>query len=375
MKTYDCIVIGAGFYGLYATKTLSEKGHKVLVLEFDDKPFERASFINQARVHNGYHYPRSKETAQKSAHYFNRFTKDFDFAINKQFDQIYAISAKDSLTNAKQFEEFCKDINIPCEKIDENNYFKPGMVEAVFRGKEYAFDYKVIKDFLMEKIEATKNVTFIYGSRISKISNNGKEIEIYDSKNNEIYKSDFVLNATYASLNQILTLANLKTFQIKYELCEMIFGKASKFIDGVGLTIMDGPFFSIMPFGLDGTYSLSAVHYTPHKTSFETLPNFDCMEKNEFCNSNVLNNCNLCKFRPKSSFNEMLNLCNLYLKNPIGFETHQSAFAIKPILKRAEGDDARPTLVEKLIEHPRFISVLSGKIDTVYDLDQVLGEV
>ena len=67
MKTYDCIVIGAGFYGLYATKTLSEKGHKVLVLEFDDKPFERASFINQARVHNGYHYPRSKETAQKSA--------------------------------------------------------------------------------------------------------------------------------------------------------------------------------------------------------------------------------------------------------------------------------------------------------------------
>ena len=68
-------------------------------------------------------------------------------------------------------------------------------------------------------------------------------------------------------------------------------------------------------------------------------------------------------------------LSNKYLKNSIGFEDHKAAFAIKSILKRAETDDARPTLVEKLINKPRFISVLSGKIDTVYDLDQILQEI
>lgn len=375
-KTYDAIIIGAGFYGLYATKFLTERGKSVLVLEYDKEPFGRASYINQARVHNGYHYPRSKETALKSTHYFNRFVKDFDFSINMQFDQIYAISKEKSLTTVKDFEKFCQEVNIPCEQINSDLYFKPNMVEAAFKGKEYAFDYKVIRNFLIEKINTTGKATFIYNSRITEITNNSDEIVIFDNHTKDTYKSDFVLNATYASLNQILSLANLKTFQIKYELCEMIFGTPSKFIQGVGITIMDGPFFSIMPFGLDNSYySLSAVHYTPHKTSSDILPKFDCMERNLFCSPKMLDNCNLCKFKPKSSFDDMLMLSNKYLKNSIGFEDHKAAFAIKSILKRAETDDARPTLVEKLINKPRFISVLSGKIDTVYDLDQILQEI
>ena len=31
----------------------------------------RATYINQARVHMGYHYPRSYSTAIKSAHYLS----------------------------------------------------------------------------------------------------------------------------------------------------------------------------------------------------------------------------------------------------------------------------------------------------------------
>jgi hypothetical protein len=32
----------------------------------------------------------------------------------------------------------------------------------------------------------------------------------------------------------------------------------------------------------------------------------------------------------------------------------------------------RPTVVRKVSEKPTFVSVLSGKINTVYDLDEVL---
>ena len=72
---YDKIILGAGLYGLYAALFCAKQGEKVLVLEYDSQPFMRATYINQARVHMGYHYPRSYSTAIKSAGYFKRFNE------------------------------------------------------------------------------------------------------------------------------------------------------------------------------------------------------------------------------------------------------------------------------------------------------------
>ena len=90
MKQYDRIIIGAGIYGLYAALYCAQKGMTVAILEYDDEAFGRATYVNQARVHMGYHYPRSLATATKSAGYFKRFVDDFEFCINKKFEQIYA---------------------------------------------------------------------------------------------------------------------------------------------------------------------------------------------------------------------------------------------------------------------------------------------
>ena len=35
----------------------------------------------------------------------------------------------------------------------------------------------------------------------------------------------------------------------------------------------------------------------------------------------------------------------------------------------SEIDDSRPTVIRRCSDNPRFISVLSGKINTVYELD------
>ena len=101
-EQFDKIIIGAGLYGLYAADFCARMGQHVLVLEYDDAPFGRATYINQARVHMGYHYPRSLTTAVKSAGYFRRFAEDFGFCIHDQFQQIYATSDKFSWTNAEQ---------------------------------------------------------------------------------------------------------------------------------------------------------------------------------------------------------------------------------------------------------------------------------
>ena len=68
----------------------------------------------------------------------------------------------------------------------------------------------------------------------------------------------------------------------------------------------------------------------------------------------------------------MSNLAHKYLRPEFEFYYKSSLFSMKPILKTSEIDDSRPTLIKKITENPTFVSVLSGKINTVYDLDEVL---
>lgn len=136
---------------------------------------------------------------------------------------------------------------------------------------------------------------------------------------------------------------------------------------------MDGPFFSIMPFGKTGYHSLTSVTFTPHMTSFDALPTFDCQAKsNGFCSPKQLGNCNDCPAKPETAWPYMSNMASKYLKEDYGFEYAGSLFSMKPILKASEIDDSRPTVVKQFSSNPTFVSVLSGKINTVYDLDEVL---
>lgn len=61
------------------------------------------------------------------------------------------------------------------------------------------------------------------------------------------------------------------------------------------------------------------------------------------------------------------------MREEYAFSYEKSLFSMKPILKASEIDDSRPTVIRALSEDPVFISVLSGKINTVYDLDPFLG--
>ena len=136
---------------------------------------------------------------------------------------------------------------------------------------------------------------------------------------------------------------------------------------------MDGPFFSIMPFGKTGYHSLTSVTFTPHKTSYESLPTFSCQENSKgYCSKYNLGNCNECIAKPDSAWPYMSNLTKKYLKDEYEFKYNKSLFSMKPILKASEIDDSRPTLIKEFTKNPTFISVLSGKINTVYDLDEVL---
>lgn len=379
-ERFDKIIIGAGLYGLYAAAFCAERGQRVLVLEYDDAPFQRATYINQARVHMGYHYPRSLTTAVKSAGYFRRFTEDFGFCIHDKFEQIYATSGKFSWTNAKQFQEFCRAAEIKCEEVASSKYFKDGMCDGAFLTEEYTYDAKILQKYYEDRLFGNSAVTFLFHARIDKIVKREEtyEIVLADGKS---YETGYVLNATYASVNQIIGKVEDASsggfagemFQIKYELCEIILCKPSELLKDIGITVMDGPFFSIMPFGKTGLHSLTAVTFTPHITSYDARPSFSCqngMEGN--CSPENLGNCSTCPNKPESAWPYMSHLADKYMKPEYAYTYVESLYSMKPILKSSEVDDSRPTAIRTMSANPTFVSVLSGKINTVYDLDDYL---
>ncbi len=369
---YDKIIIGAGLYGLYAADFCAKRGQTVLVLECDSTPFGRATYINQARVHQGYHYPRSISTAMKSAGYFERFNRDYGFCINREFDKIYATSSQYSWTDGEQFKDFCRAAGIMCEELHAERFFKEGMCDGAFLTREYTYDASILKNYFIEELTNYHNVEIQYGVHIKAIE---KQQESYLLRMNDgkEYVTEYLLNATYASTNQILEMAGYEKFGIKYELCEIILCDTNEKLKKYGITVMDGPFFSIMPFGKTGLHSLTSVTFTPHTVSYEGVPTFTCQQASGgYCSPEFLGNCNDCLAKPKTAFPYMANLARKYLKKEYGFSYHSSLFSMKPILMSSEIDDSGPTVVRVYSKNPTFVSVLSGKINTVYDLDEVL---
>jgi hypothetical protein len=68
----------------------------------------------------------------------------------------------------------------------------------------------------------------------------------------------------------------------------------------------------------------------------------------------------------------MSQLAYKYLQNGIRLEYSSSLFAMKAILHESEISDSRPTVIKIASQKPFFASVLSGKFNTIYDLDEII---
>jgi hypothetical protein len=368
----DAVVLGGGIFGLFAARTLLSKKSSVTLLERDPKIFSRASSINQARVHLGYHYPRSLGTALYSAQFFNRFVEDYAECINRSFDKIYAISSRNSYTSAAQFESFCRMLNIPVEPVSPHLYFSRGSVEGCYLTKEYTFDAKLLANAVGGKVLDDPRFELSLNNFCVRVESSGSHYLLTCADGRKI-KTPLVVNATYASVNQVLELFDQECLPMKYEITELALGGVSESFQNVGITVMDGPFFSLIPHGLTGLHSLTGVEYTPHESSAKSLPTFSCQSETNGCSPKILKNCDTCSSRPKTSSHFMYQLAKRYLSSSFEFKHERSHFAVKAMLRTSEVDDARPTYVLVSGNGPKLVSVLSGKINTIYELERALS--
>ncbi len=370
-NTKRTIIIGGGFYGLSVALYLYESlgVHDILILEKEAKTMTRASYINQARVHNGYHYPRSILTGYRSAVNFPRFTKQFEKTIYSQFDKYYGIAKHLSKVNAHQFKNFSEKIGseISVAPGDIKKMFNPNLVEEVFKVREYAFDSHILRDELLKQIKEYPEIKLLTGQRVERIGEDEQGLFVATQKGE--HRGGYILNCTYANINTLHRASNIPLVGLKHEITEMCLVSLPVHLKDFSITMMDGPFFSIMPFPSKKLYTLSHVRYTPHESWVDNDDTAcDRTDTHDY----------LAKLPFHSNYKQMYNDVIRYIPALKDMKYEESIVEVKTVLMKSEGDDSRPILFKADLGYKNYVCIMGGKLDNIYDvyeeLDKVYGK-
>ena len=263
---YDYVIIGGGFYGCCLALYLRSISNRVLVVEASDRLMSRASRVNQARVHTGFHYPRSAVTAVKSMLLHRRFLQDFPEAVVDDFQMLYAIARRRSKVTAKKFYRMFRDMGAPITPALPNHraLFDEDRVEDVFACFEVAFDTSILEKQMAERL-ASAGIEVRLSTELLTLSDQRDGVVAGLSDGTEV-TARYAFNITYSQINAILAKADLPQAQLKHEIAELALVEPPSELREIGVTVMDGPFFSCMPYPSEGLYSLTHVRYTPHES-------------------------------------------------------------------------------------------------------------
>lgn len=364
---YDAIVIGGGFYGSNVAIHLKEiHGLKnILLIEAEPELLSRASRNNQARIHEGYHYPRSFTTAFRSRINSSIFKTKWEQSVVGVEDAYYAIASRNSKVSKSQFIRFCDKIGATIKVASQNvkSQFNETLIDEVFSIQEDVFDYRILKK-LVERQIIDHKINVIFNTKVSQvIENPNNSLTLYAlTQEQKVVEcvSNFVFNCTYSGLSSISTTFLDEPIALKHELTEMALVKVPNNLNFSSITVMDGPFFSLMPYpARPGLHTLSHVRYTPH-TSW--------LDENSDINPYEI----LKENRDSSRFERMKRDASRYIPGLKNLEWVDSINEIKTVLVQNEIDDGRPILFRTQGTNKNYISILGGKIDNVFDVLAIL---
>ncbi len=356
-QEYDAVIVGGGFYGCCLALTLRTRFRRILIVERESELLSRASYANQARVHNGYHYPRSLLTASRSAANYPLFKKEFADCIDESFVKVYGIARGSSKVTAYQFLQFCRRAGIPARKAPDAiaRLFNPALIEETFFTEECAFDAVRLRDGLRKKLDE-QGIAVLCGEEVDRLeAGKNRNVRVI-AKSGRQWEVHCAFNCTYARLNEVLARSGLPKLPLKHEMTELALIQMPPALEKLGITVMDGPFFSSMPFPARQLHTLSHVTYTPHASwndlEQEQTPRFPA--------------------RLPSKHIFMMRDSERYLPSLREARYVDSHFEMKTVLLQNEVDDGRPILCRCNYGIKGLYVVLGAKIDNIYDINQVI---
>ncbi len=336
------LIIGAGVHGLTISIELAKKGFDVKVIDKNPDIFQGASGGTHNRAHMGYHYPRSISTAKECLKGLMHFETKYPSVIDHNNESFYLID-KESLTDLNTYKNFCNNVGIPgIEEWPEPRFLNRDLIEGSIITREPVFNMTKLKDVL--RYEAINyGVKIITNAELISFHNLTKRkytAQVYFN-NNWIYLDvDIIINATYAYSNNIMKILGVEKDMVKYKLqhTEVVVVKSQEKLPS--MTIMDGPFVSIMKHGgKENEYLIYDVKNSIHHE-----------EEGYFLTHRKMN----------TNFNNMLDRLYKYFPFANTLEYIESWWGTRPIPIEAIGD-SRNTRI-KTHKKNNIYSILEGKL-------------
>lgn len=360
-------VIGAGLFGVSVALRMAKKGHDVTVFESNDAILQNASAINQARLHKGLHYPRHIRTASDAYSTYGPFVSRWPSVV-KEVTQYYAVSSNNSKVSGSEFEEFVKKIGVDFEIMERHPLLPFENIDAILKVTESTFDVDLLRQVIANEIRSEKRIKLLLQSKILLLSETSNSVKVtLTSKSEHLFDQVFV--CSYAMNKRFAEMLDVEFYSTKFQVCEVLIGKAPQLVNE-GITVMDGPFWSIMPFGFTGLHSLTHVSHTPLIESKDEL--LFCQLKHRECGMVNTHQCSKCEYLPNSKKKEILNEVSEFTKGKLSFEYESSIFTLKAVLNDPDMD-GRPTMIQRSPSE-RTIFIFSGKVGDVENLDYLLNQ-
>jgi len=255
-------VIGGGIFGATAALELA-KSTDVVLFERHPELLTEVSYFNQWRHHSGFHYPRSYDTIQEIKASKGAFEAEYDAAIIRSHDSYYCTARSGVEIPSERYLAALKGNNLnfqiaspPGGVIDHSR------VDAIVRTDEAVYDLDVLRELVRRRLSANRNIRVELGTSVEggTIGTDGsKHLEVRTGEGPSRRESfDFLVNATYSNLNLVAKWFGFQVEPLRFDWVEILVLRIP--IPQVCLTVIDGPFTSLVGTGRDDLFLLSHIH-------------------------------------------------------------------------------------------------------------------
>lgn len=369
MADRRAVVLGGGFFGCATAIHLAQKGWSVDVLEQEDQLMQRASYVNQARLHNGYHYPRSFQTAIRSRANMPQFCEVYPDAAFTEFRPLYAIARYDSKVSARGFVHFCKASGIPLQRAtpQDRSLFDHRLIEEVFEAVEPAFDARALLAQAL-KVMPALGVRVHLHTRVTGVTSAATATQglLVKTQTDGGFSAPWVFNCTYAALNHVSGRQGPPQMSLQHKISEVLLVQPPPELKGRGITLMDGDFFSIMPFPARGLHSLTHVRHTHHVSWIENSQSHQPVNPQLVLEDYLRAHPQGKEGRSRGPW--MIRDAQRFVPCIQNIKVVEPLMEVKTLMTKTAVDDARPILFHRDAVMPGLVSIMGGKIDNIFDV-------
>ena len=369
MTDKRAVVMGGGFFGCATAIHLAQKGWSVDLLEQGDKLMQRASYVNQARLHNGYHYPRSFQTAIRSRANMPQFCEVYPEAVVTEFRPLYAIARYNSKVSARGFAHFCRVSGIPLQRAtpEDRGLFDHRLIEEVFEAVEPAFDARALLAQAL-KIMPALGIRVHLQTRVTGVTSTPTAAPglLVKTQAGDGFHAPWVFNCTYAALNHASGRQGPPQMSLQHKISEVLLVIPPPELKGRGITLMDGEFFSIMPFPARGLHSLTHVRHTHHLSWVENSQSPQPVNPLVILEDYLGGHPQGKAGRSRGPW--MIRDAQRFVPCIQNVKVVEPLMAVKTLMTKTAVDDARPILFHRDVAMPGLVSIMGGKIDNIFDV-------